>query len=93
MSWYERANCAGQDTNKFFDLYEENPQIRPTVDSICESCPVRRSCFVSGWTSNSWGVWGGIYLEDGRPSREFNSHKDISNMGDAWFHNTTDVVK
>ena len=88
MSWQERAKCSGQETNTFFDIYEDNPQIRQTVDSICFSCPVKHDCFDEGVATKSWGVWAGVYLVDGQPSKEFNDHK----TDDEWFATWSDLM-
>lgn len=82
--WTDKAKCLGHDTNIFFDIYEDNPQIRNTIDNICGECPVRRKCFATGVSENQWGVWGGIYLEDGQPSKEFNSHKSKTDWHNTW---------
>ncbi len=29
-------------------------------------------------------VWGGVYLEDGKVSREFNNHKTKADWADTW---------
>ena len=92
MSWADRGNCVNQDTNKWFDLYEENPQIRPTVDGICDSCPVQKNCLIYGYLTNSWGVWGGVYLEDGKPSKEYTAHRNIETLADMWTSMTMEML-
>jgi hypothetical protein len=32
-------------------------------------------------SNQEWGVWGGVYFENGKISKEFNKHKD----NDIWF--------
>lgn len=82
--WQDDARCLNQDHNIFFDIYENNPQIRDTIDSICSECPVRKRCFAEGVSSKHWGVWGGVYLEDGLVSKEFNNHKTKAGWQNIW---------
>ena len=89
--WKDQALCLGTDTNVFFDTYEDNAQSRYFVDSLCRSCPVRKTCFANGVSGKEWGVWGGIYLEDGEISKEFNIHKSKSEWGEIWKALTTEI--
>lgn len=82
--WKENALCLEYDTNIFFDKYEEDEKLRYGVDKMCNSCPVQRDCFAVGVSSKEWGVWGGIYLENGEISREFNKHKTKAEWGNTW---------
>jgi len=75
LKWKDNASCIEYDTNIFFDKYEEDEALRPAVDKLCLECPVAKTCFAVGVSSKEWGVWGGIYLESGSISKEFNSHK------------------
>jgi hypothetical protein len=43
-----------------------------------------KSCFAVGISQQEWGVWGGIYLEGGEISKEFNNHKSKSTWGSVW---------
>lgn len=88
--WKDEAACLGLDTNLFFDIYEENEAIRNKVDNTCKECPVRRVCFANGISGKEWGVWGGIYLESGEISREFNKHKAKQDWGNIWQALTTE---
>jgi hypothetical protein len=47
-------------------------------------CPLARKCFANGVSGKEWGVWGGVYLEDGKVSREFNNHKTKADWADTW---------
>ena len=82
--WKDNAACLGLENNLFFEQYEENYEIRPTVDSLCSGCPVIKTCFANGVSGKEWGVWGGIYLENGDISKEFNSHKTKKDWADIW---------
>jgi hypothetical protein len=68
----------------FFDHYEEKPESREFVDSLCRTCPVAKTCFAVGVSGKEWGVWGGIYLEGGELSREFNNHKSKQEWSLTW---------
>jgi len=82
--WKDDASCLDYDTNIFFDKYEEEELLRPAVDDLCMSCPVMKSCFAVGISQQEWGVWGGIYLEGGEISKEFNNHKNKAIWGSVW---------
>lgn len=73
--WMSEALCAGTDTEKYFDLYEEDSELAMEVDRMCLSCPVIKECFESGVNSESYGVWGGIFLSEGKLDNVRNSHK------------------
>lgn len=82
--WKDEARCQGLDTNLFFDKYEENESMRRGVEQICKECPVRRTCFAIGISGKEWGVWGGVYLENGNISREFSKHKSKDEWAETW---------
>ena len=88
--WKDDSACFEFDTNLFFDKYEEDESIRNGVDAVCQNCPVRRTCFAVGISGKEWGVWGGIYLESGEISREFNKHKSKLDWGNTWQSLTTE---
>ena len=89
--WKDDALCLGSDTNLFFDIYEEKTETRDFVDSLCRACPVARKCFAVGVSGKEWGTWGGIYLEGGEISKEFNSHKTKKEWGEMWKVLTTET--
>lgn len=82
--WKDDASCFGFETNLFFEKYEDEPALRIAVDSICASCPVAKTCFANGVSGKEWGVWGGVYIESGEISKEFNSHKSKSDWAQTW---------
>ena len=88
--WKDEAACLGYDTNFFFEKYEDNEEFRPGIDKLCAGCPVARQCFAVGVSQKEWGVWGGIYLENGKISREFNKHRTKEDWGKTWSYLTTD---
>lgn len=89
-TWKDDAACLGEEVNDFFDTYEEDPDSREMIDQICRECPVRKICFAAGISGKEWGVWGGIYLENGDISREFNRHKTKDDWGKTWQALTTE---
>jgi hypothetical protein len=82
--WKESALCYDYDTNLFFDKYEEDQLLRPAIDKLCSECPVRKECFAVGVSQKEWGIWGGIYLENGQISKEFSDHRTKQSWGDTW---------
>lgn len=82
--WKDDARCQGLDTNLFFDKYEENESIRKGVENICLECPVKKICFAVGISGKEWGVWGGVYLENGNISKEFGKHRSKDDWADLW---------
>lgn len=89
-AWKDDASCRDYDTNLFFDKYEEEVQHRPAIENLCSGCPVARQCFAVGISQKEWGVWGGIYLENGKISREFNRHRTKQDWAQAWQYLTMD---
>jgi hypothetical protein len=82
--WKDKGECLGMETNLFFDKYEEDPHMAKAADHICNRCPVQPICFASGVSNKEWGVWGGIYLTDGKISKEFNAHKTKDDWFNTW---------
>jgi hypothetical protein len=82
--WSKHAKCLNIDTDFFFDKYEEETKIAQGIDKLCTSCPVQRDCLATGISKQEWGVWGGVYLESGKISKEFNKHKDNQDWFDIW---------
>jgi hypothetical protein len=88
--WKDSASCKDYDVNLFFDKYEEEEAKRTAIESICSSCPVARECFAVGISQKEWGVWGGIYIENGKISREFNRHRSKKDWAETWKYLTMD---
>lgn len=82
--WKDEAVCLDYDTNLFFEKYEDDETLRPAIDKLCSECPVRKQCFAVGVSQKEWGVWGGVYLENGSISREFARHKTKSDWANTW---------
>lgn len=88
--WKDSGSCRDYDTNLFFDKYEEDEKLRPAIDSLCAACPMAKQCFAVGVSQKEWGVWGGIYIENGKVSREFNKHRSKADWGKTWSYLTMD---
>ena len=82
--WKDNALCLGLDNSLFFDTYEEDVDVRPIIDSLCSRCPVAKKCFAVGVSAKEWGIWGGVYLENGEISREFNNHRTKIGWAETW---------
>lgn len=82
--WKEDAACKDLDVNLFFDKYEEEPDLRPAIEEFCFNCPIVRQCFAVGVSQKHIGVWGGVYLENGKVSREFGRHKTKQQWQETW---------
>ncbi len=89
-NWKDEAICKGDDVELFFEKYEEDVEVRKEIDSLCSICPVARTCFATGISQKAYGVWGGIYLEKGKISREYNKHKTKEDWGKTWLDLTTE---
>lgn len=88
--WKDQGLCRDYDTNLFFDKYEEDVDLRFAIDNLCSRCPVARQCFAVGVSQKEWGVWGGIYIENGKISREFGKHRTKEDWGQTWSYLTMD---
>jgi hypothetical protein len=82
--WKDDAKCLEYDTNLFFEKYEDDETLRPAIDALCSSCPVRKNCFAVGISQKEWGIWGGVYLENGSISREFSRHRSKTDWASTW---------
>ena len=82
--WKDDAACLEYDTNLFFYKYEEDELLRPAIDKLCSQCPVSKTCFAVGVSQKEWGIWGGIYLENGELSKEFSKHKNRNDLANTW---------
>lgn len=88
--WKDSAACKDYDHNLFFEKYEDNETLRPAIEKLCGGCPVQRECFAVGVSQKEYGVWGGIYLENGSISREFSKHKTKQQWASTWQNLTND---
>lgn len=88
--WKEEASCKDYDVNLFFDKYEDEVQLRPAIDKLCSECPMAKICFAVGVSQKETGVWGGIYLDRGKISREFSRHRSKADWAETWKYLTLD---
>lgn len=61
-----------------FDDYENDEApypVRNATDDMCMACPVQAICYDYGKRNSEPGVWGGVYLVNGRIDRTRNEHK------------------
>ena len=77
--WYHLASCNGMTTDPkfdwFYDLYEVDKEVAKQIDQLCISCPVIKICYAEGVKNKEKGVWGGVYMDLGRPDKQYNQHK------------------
>lgn len=86
LKWYHFALCQGMNdlpagtkphkhTDPFFEGYEDDSVMAGVMDGICSSCPVRRMCLKEGIENGETGLWGGVFLINGKMDETRNSHK------------------
>jgi hypothetical protein len=75
LRWADLALCIGHDVSRFYDGYESSQRTAKLTDQMCLSCPVRRECLKTGIENGEWGVWGAVYLSNGKMDENRNSHK------------------
>ena len=92
IRWSEGASCAGLPTDLFFDTYELDSLKAKHLDALCMTCPIQRECLNVGVGRKEWGLWGGIYLEDGDIHEEYNAHKTSEDWGNLWLRVTTQMM-
>jgi hypothetical protein len=90
-SFEQKPLCLNMDTNMFFDRYEEDQEHARRMDILCTKCPAQRQCLAYGVSNKEWGVWGGVYLEDGKISKEFNQHKKQEDWFSVWSNATMEI--
>jgi Transcription factor WhiB len=76
LKWYHLSACRSMPINWFYDTYETDKELAKQVDQICLHCPVIKQCHSEGVANKEKGVWGGIYMDLGRPDKQHNEHKD-----------------
>lgn len=90
-AWKDNASCRDYDVNLFFDTYEEEVEIRSSIDKLCSECPLAKHCFAVGISQKEYGIWGGVYLENGKISREFNKHRTRQDWAKTWQYLTMET--
>ena len=64
--------------------------LRPQQIIYAKGAPSTRTA-LPGESNKEWGVWGGIYLKDGKIDKEFNAHKDKEDWFNVWESLTMEV--
>lgn len=78
LRWYHLSVCRGMNVNHFYEDYERDSIFAGIMDSICLACPVRSLCLEEGLDGGEDGLWGGVYLTNGRVDVDKNNHKTES---------------
>ena len=76
VKWYHLSACKNMPINWFYDNYESDKELAKQVDQICLHCPVIKQCHIEGVEGKEKGVWGGIFMDLGRPDKQNNLHKE-----------------
>jgi hypothetical protein len=75
---YEDEEGSKKIFDPMFDSYENDSApypVRRAIDELCLSCPVQKICYDYGVKNKEPGVWGGVYLSNGKPDKSRNDHK------------------
>lgn len=75
LEWFHLSICKGMKTNWFYDDYENDPVFAGIMDSVCLACPVRAMCLREGVLNKEYGLWGGVFLSNGKTDDSKNAHK------------------
>lgn len=86
IRWYHLAICKGMNDPRpgddehnhrdyFYEEYESDPVVAANMDTICLACPVQPMCLREGIENNEWGLWGGVFLINGKVDEARNAHK------------------
>lgn len=79
LKWYHLAICHNSVTSVsndiFFDVYESSNVDAEQTDQMCLHCPVIKQCLQYGINNKMVGVWGGIYINNGKVDKKYNAHK------------------
>lgn len=62
----ELGPCRWADDAEVFFPFEQEQL--DEAEAICNGCSIRLQCLAIGMDRGEMGVWGGVYLENGRPS-------------------------
>lgn len=76
VKWYHLSACKNMSINWFYDDYESDKELAKQIDQVCLHCPVVKQCHDEGVANKEKGVWGGVFMDLGRPDKQHNSHKD-----------------
>jgi hypothetical protein len=71
-NFMQQGACIGQPMRWWFPEHGDGKLAQEnlaTAKEICKSCRVKLQCYEFGTRTGSCGVWGGITLDRGRPTR------------------------
>lgn len=83
--WMQLGNCyqfgvTGPEDDYWFEQYEASDEVAKNVDAMCVACPMLEVCYEYGVNNKLDGVWGGIFLVNGKEAPPKNRHKS----DDTW---------
>lgn len=78
--WMQLGSCyqfgvTSPEDDYWFDQYEKSEEVAKNVDDMCLTCPVIKFCAEYGNEQKLDGVWGGVYLQNGKVAAPKNRHK------------------
>jgi hypothetical protein len=91
LHWQDLAACKnlairyvdedGQEQvfDPLFENYENDSEpyvVRTSMDEVCFTCPVQKICYDYGVHNKETGVYGGLFLTNGRVDKQRNNHKN-----------------
>jgi hypothetical protein len=66
---FSKANCKNQPTKWWFPEWPMTKQLITTSNQakkVCSTCSIKQKCLEYGIATNSFGIWGGINLYEGK---------------------------
>lgn len=72
INWLASAACKGYPTEWWFPekgMPKQSYTNMLKAKKLCENCPVKQECYEDGVAFGAMGIWGGVALQYGRPSR------------------------
>lgn len=70
----EARNCENHDRPEIFSP-RDHAELVEAIDT-CAPCPVRDACEAQGRANGEWGVWGGVFMREGRTAHRFTRDKE-----------------
>ena len=75
---FAKANCKDQPTVWWFPEWPPTRQKMKQwkqAKAICSECDMKDECLAYGKATNSWGIWGGVTLTNGKLDPRRKNHK------------------
>lgn len=66
---FSKANCKNKPTKWWFPEWPMTKQIIITTNEAkktCNGCSIKKKCFEYGVATQSFGIWGGVNLYEGK---------------------------